>query len=231
MHHLNPEARKERSLAALLAVLTTVSGLVDAATYLKFGHVFVANMTGNIVFVGFALAGAGGLSLVSSAVAVAAFYAGGLAAGRLVRWRPLPSAGLLRETAGLELALVLLAIATGFSSPPTAGLADFAIIVLLAAAMGVQSHSTSRLQVPGFNSTVVLTTMLATMAAASRAAGGAGADNGRRMLAIGAMLAGGLIGALLVLHVNRIAPLVLAGILLALVAAGAHRLNRFESAV
>ena len=45
-------------LSALLVTLTVVTGLVDAVSYLALGHVFVANMTGNVVFLGFALAGA-----------------------------------------------------------------------------------------------------------------------------------------------------------------------------
>jgi uncharacterized membrane protein YoaK (UPF0700 family) len=45
-----------------------VTGLVDAASYLKLGHVFVANMTGNVVFLGFAIVGA-------SLFAIAAFPA------------------------------------------------------------------------------------------------------------------------------------------------------------
>lgn len=44
-------------LPPLLALLTLITGFVDAVTYLKYGHVFVANMTGNVVFLGFALAG------------------------------------------------------------------------------------------------------------------------------------------------------------------------------
>jgi len=41
-------------------------GLVDAFSYLVLGHVFVANMTGNVVFLGFALAGAPGFSITAS---------------------------------------------------------------------------------------------------------------------------------------------------------------------
>ena len=44
-------------LPVLLICLTVVTGLVDAFSYLSLGHVFVANMTGNVVFLGFALAG------------------------------------------------------------------------------------------------------------------------------------------------------------------------------
>jgi len=40
-----------QTVAALLA-LTAVTGLVDAVSYLRLGRVFVANMTGNVVFLG-----------------------------------------------------------------------------------------------------------------------------------------------------------------------------------
>ena len=45
---------KHGPLPALLLLLTIVTGLVDAASILALGRVFVANMTGNVVFVGFA---------------------------------------------------------------------------------------------------------------------------------------------------------------------------------
>ena len=47
-------------LPPLLVAMTLVTGLVDAFSYLVLGHVFVANMTGNVVFLAFALAGASG---------------------------------------------------------------------------------------------------------------------------------------------------------------------------
>src|SRR5205823_13164771 len=73
----------ERVLVPLLLALTAVTGLVDAASYLSFGHVFTANMTGNVVFLGFAIAGAPGLSLGRSSLALAAFAAGAVAGGRI----------------------------------------------------------------------------------------------------------------------------------------------------
>src|SRR5687768_2511195 len=56
-------------LPLLLLALTVVTGLVDAFSYLVLGHVFVANMTGNVVFLGFALAGAKGFSISASLLA------------------------------------------------------------------------------------------------------------------------------------------------------------------
>src|ERR1700744_3998770 len=70
-------------LPPLLVSMTLVTGLVDSFSYLVLGHVFVANMTGNVVFLGFALAGAPGFSIAASLVAMAAFAAGALLGGRL----------------------------------------------------------------------------------------------------------------------------------------------------
>ena len=57
-------------LAPLLVALTVVTGLVDSFSYLVLGHVFVANMTGNVVFFAFALAGVAGFSVTASVAAV-----------------------------------------------------------------------------------------------------------------------------------------------------------------
>jgi hypothetical protein len=57
---------KHGPLPALLLLLTIVTGLVDAVSILALGRVFVANMTGNVVFIAFALAGAPGFSLPAS---------------------------------------------------------------------------------------------------------------------------------------------------------------------
>src|SRR5262245_62822069 len=66
-----------------LMALTFVTGLADAASVLGLGRVFTANMTGNVVFLGFAAAGAPGLSVVRSSVALVAFLVGAIAGGRL----------------------------------------------------------------------------------------------------------------------------------------------------
>src|ERR1700761_690729 len=68
-------------LPPVLVSMTLVTGLVDAFSYLLLGHVFVANMTGNVVFLGFALAGAPGFSIAASLAAGAAFPGGALLGG------------------------------------------------------------------------------------------------------------------------------------------------------
>ncbi len=70
-------------LPPLLVAMTVVTGLVDSFSYLLLGHVFVANMTGNVVFLGFAVAGAQGFSIAASLVALAAFGVGSVLGGRI----------------------------------------------------------------------------------------------------------------------------------------------------
>ena len=67
------------------SAMTVVTGLVDAFSYLLLGHVFVANMTGNVVFLGFAVAGAPGFSIAASLVALASFGVGSVVGGRIVQ--------------------------------------------------------------------------------------------------------------------------------------------------
>src|SRR2546429_7312698 len=85
----------EPILAPLLLGLTVVTGLVDAVSYLALGHVFTANMTGNVVFLGFAAAGGNGLSAPRSGTAVGAFFPGGVVGGargaRPGAWAPGPA--------------------------------------------------------------------------------------------------------------------------------------------
>ena len=63
-------------LSPALVILTFVAGLVDALSYLALGHVFVANVTGNIVFLGFAFAHAQGFVWWTSALTLATFMIG-----------------------------------------------------------------------------------------------------------------------------------------------------------
>jgi uncharacterized membrane protein YoaK (UPF0700 family) len=63
-------------LTLVLLALTVVTGLIDAVSYLGLGRVFTANMTGNLALLGFAAAGAPGLSVSRSGAALAAFLVG-----------------------------------------------------------------------------------------------------------------------------------------------------------
>jgi uncharacterized membrane protein YoaK (UPF0700 family) len=55
--------------------MTAVTGLVDAVSFLSLGHVFSANMTGNIVLLAFACTGVTQVSLARSITALLGFLA------------------------------------------------------------------------------------------------------------------------------------------------------------
>ncbi len=70
-------------LTRALLVLTFTTGLVDAVSYLGLGRVFAANMTGNVVLLGFGIAGAAGLPVIAPIVSLAAFLLGAAVGGVL----------------------------------------------------------------------------------------------------------------------------------------------------
>ena len=221
---LSPRASaKEDGLPPLLVVLTVVTGVVDALAYLRLGHVFVANMTGNVVFLGFAAAGAGGLSVWGSLLAIACFLPGGIAAGRLASRLGDDRRRQLYAAATVELVLCSIAVAVAAVAGQDLGTGSrYALIALLALAMGVQNATARRLAVADLTTTV-LTLTLTGIASDSRLGGGSGAHTTRRVIAVAAMLLGAFVGALLLIHLRPVAPLVLAAALLVLVAGVARR--------
>jgi len=213
-------------LPPLLLTLTVVTGLVDATSYLKLGHVFVANMTGNVVFLGFGIAGAGGLSVWASLTALGSFLLGSVAGGRIgARWSSDRGRHLTAATS-TELALVAAALIVAALSAHHIGTASrYAVIVLLAIAMGVQNTAARKLAVPDLTTTV-LTMTLTGLAADAALAGGHGSKLGRRALSVAAMLLGALIGGLLVLKIDNAAPLAVGTGLLAVVSLFTYRASR-----
>jgi uncharacterized membrane protein YoaK (UPF0700 family) len=225
-----PSGERHGPLPPLLLILTFVTGVVDAASYLKLGHVFVANMTGNVVFLGFAIAGAGGLSVASSLTAIAAFLLGAFAGGQLGARTAEHRGRMLRGASFLQGVLVLgaLGLALLGSEPPSEA-ARYALLVALALAMGVQNAAAQRLAIPELTTTV-LTRTLTGLASEARLAGGPGAQLGRRLLAVAAMLLGALCGALLVLHVSIAAALGLACAMVLVVTLAVHLFSQADAA-
>ena len=201
-------------LPPLLVVMTVVTGIVDAVSYLALGHVFVANMTGNVVFLGFALAGARGLSVPASLVALAAFLCGAAAGGRIGarvgdrRFAHLRAANSV--TATLLVAAAVLAAVVGL---PVSSWQRYALVAAMALAMGVQNAMARSLAVPDLTTTV-LTLTLTGVAADSTGGTGSGGHIGRRLISVGAMFGGALVGGLLVIHVDIALPLAIAAALL-----------------
>jgi uncharacterized membrane protein YoaK (UPF0700 family) len=184
-------------LARALLVLTFTTGMVDAVSYLGIGHVFTANMTGNIVLLGFGIAGAGGLPVIAPIVSLAAFLlgagAGGVLALRLSAHHPRHVASALAiETVLVGIAAVL---AAAIHIRPSTVSGDV-VIALLALAMGVRNATVRKIAVPDLTTTV-LTMTLTGLAADSPFFGGTGKGSTRRVTAVVAMLTGAVGGALL----------------------------------
>ncbi len=184
-------------LTRALLVLTLTTGVIDAACYLGLGRVFAANMTGNVLLLGFGIAGAGGLPVVAPLVSLAAFLGGAAVGGRMGLSVPANAHHLARSMV-VEIVLTALAtlIAVLFDIAPDRFSGDL-IIGLLAFVMGMRNATVRRLKVPDV-STTVLTMTLTGLAADSPPAGGDGKGSGRRAAAVASMLAGAVIGALLV---------------------------------
>jgi uncharacterized membrane protein YoaK (UPF0700 family) len=209
-------------LPSLLLVMTFVTGLVDAVSYLKLGHVFVANMTGNVVFLGFGAAGAAEFSFGASLAAIVAFMGGAVIAGRLGIAMDHERSRLLAAAAVFESAMFAVAFGIWFARGDPGPGAAYALIAPLAASMGMQCVVARRLGVPDMTTTV-LTLTLAGLAADSLLAGGQGAGSRRRLAAIGTMCLGAAIGAVLALRIGASGVLALGALLLLAVGWQARR--------
>ncbi len=217
-------SQRRRMLLPTLLLMTLATGIIDAVSYLALGSVFTANMTGNVVLVGFAFGGVPGFSISRTLTAVAAFALGSALAGRLSRhWRRHPFIWMRRTTA---IEIVLLTVAALGSIGLVAGIdvddepRRYAVIAVLALAMGMRNGTVRRL---GFTDvpTTVLTSTITDLASDSRLGGGERRRQGRRATAIAAMTLGAVIGALLVREVD---PLVgFAAAIALLVAAATHQ--------
>jgi uncharacterized membrane protein YoaK (UPF0700 family) len=204
-------------LARALLVMTVSTGVVDAVSYLGLGRVFTANMTGNIVLLGFGIAGSAGLPVLAPLVSLGAFLVGSAVGGVLASTTADRHAQHVARALAIEIGLILAAATVAAASdvrPST--FAGDAIIALLALAMGVRNATVRRLGIPDLTTTV-LTMTLTGLAADSPIAGGSGEGAVRRITAVVAMLSGGVAGALL-LRISVVVPLLAAAALALFVA-------------
>ena len=217
-------------LPLLLIVLTVVTGLVDAVSYLELGHVFVANMTGNVVLLGFAAAGVSEFSVAGSLVAIGSFLLGALAAGRLASSTGRHRGQFLALSTYAQVSAVGAAFVVSLASfDVSGGIPAHVLVVLLAFAMGLQNATARRLGVPDLTTTV-LTQTVTGIAADSHFAGGANPNIGRRLVTIAAMFIGASLGAVLIFHVSVSAALAVAVALLLINAMAGYRLSSSTAA-
>jgi uncharacterized membrane protein YoaK (UPF0700 family) len=180
-------------LVRVLIGLTVVTGLVDAISFLGLGRIFTANMTGNVVFLGFAAGGAPGISAARSIAALCAFAGGSVCGGRLANsGQRAPAADMLIATYA-ETALLLIAAGAATVAASDGAIA-YTIIVSTALAMGLRNAVVRKLAIPDLTTTVLTLTITGLAADLSLAGGG---RTGRRGMSILAMFAGAYAGATL----------------------------------
>lgn len=141
----------------MLLALAAGAGVVDALSYLGLGKVFTANMTGNTVLLGVAVATGNGADAARAGVALGGFCVGVAAGAALTRpRRPWPRAALpvlWVEAAALALLLVLWAVA-GVAST------RYGLVAAAGVAMGSQSAAVRASDVRGVNTTFMTSTLM-----------------------------------------------------------------------
>ncbi|MDT5219768.1 MAG: hypothetical protein QOF15_1873 [Mycobacterium sp.] len=186
-----------RSTVTALLLLTFATGLADAISVLVLGHVFVANMTGNVIFLGFWLAPRSTIDLTAAVVAFPAFVSGTIVGGRLSRHFGEQRRRWLIAALGLEVTLLLvLSILAGTGVLHYHDNTKLFVIGGMAIAFGVQ-HSTARqFGIPELTTTVLTSTIVG-LGVDSRLAGGSGKRARLRFSVVAMMCAGATVGATL----------------------------------
>lgn len=187
---------QRRTVAALLG-LTFATGLVDAISVLVLGHVFVANMTGNAIFLGFLFVPAAGIDLTAAVVAFGGFLAGAIIGGRLVRL--LGQRIRLWVSTALAVEVTLLLALAGLAG---AGLLRYddttklLLIVGLGLAFGLQNSTARQFGIQELYTTVLTSTIVG-IGVDSRLAGGTGNREKLRYGVVATMILGAVVGATL----------------------------------
>lgn len=122
-----------------LLLLTFATGLADAISILVLGHVFVANMTGNVIFLGFWLAPRTNIDLTAVAVALPTFVCTTIVSGRLARHFGARTRQWITTVLATEIVLLLaLSILAGTGALHYHDNSKLIMIGLLAVTFGLQ---------------------------------------------------------------------------------------------
>lgn len=218
---VQPVVAAGRATMIALIALTFSTGVIDAVSFISLGRVFTANMTGNIVLLGFAAGGATGLSAARSVASLLAFMAGALFGGMInVQHSGWTQMRLLKRAIVIEAALLLMATSLAASAGSKTEISPsltYGLIVLMAVAMGVRNAVVRKLAVPDFTTTV-LTLTVTGIASDSSLAGGVNPRWRSRVTAVISMFAGAATGAAF-LRYGVFAPLGASSLLLLVVLA------------
>lgn len=182
------------AVAALL-LLTFATGLADSISILVLGHVFVANMTGNVIFLGFWLAPKTSIDLTAVVVALPTFVCTTILSGRVSRHFGERTRRWITTVLATEIALLLaLSVLAGAGVLHYHDNTKLIIIGLLAVTFGLQHSSARQFGIQEL-STTVLTSTIVSLGLDSRLAGGTGARQKLRFSVVFTMGAGALVGA------------------------------------
>lgn len=185
----------QKMTVVALLLLTFATGLVDAISLLALGHVFVANMTGNIIFLGFWFVPHSGIDMTAAVVAFVSFILGTIIGGRFARH--LESRVRLWLTTALGTEVLLLTVLSALAGIGVVNYHDDGKLILiagLAVSFGAQSVTARRFAIQEL-STTVLTGTIVSIGMDSRLAGGRGDRRKLRYGVIATMLAGAMLGA------------------------------------
>ncbi len=187
----------DRLTVAALLLLTFATGVVDAISVLVLGHVFVANMTGNIIFLGFWFVPGAGVDLTAAVVAFVSFLAGTVIGGRMTRLLRAHTRRWLTTSLGTEIAVLLtLSILAGTGVLSYHTNTKLILIAGLATTFGIQNATARQFGIQEL-STTVLTSTVVGIGVDSRLAGGTGEREKLRYSVVLAMCGGAVAGATL----------------------------------
>jgi uncharacterized membrane protein YoaK (UPF0700 family) len=191
----------EKFVAYALLVMTAVTGLVDAVSFLSLGRVFTANMTGNIVLLAFATAHVSGLSIARSLTALLAFLVGAILGGRIMA-RANPDSQIRFAAQAFLLEVAFLFVASLCAIRYRGDLLEdsfqpFALIALTALAMGTRNAAVRKLAIPDLTTTV-LTLTITGIGADSSLANDNNPRLARRVGSVAAMFLGAALGAVII---------------------------------
>lgn len=178
-----------------MLLLTFATGLADSISILVLGHVFVANMTGNVIFLGFWLAPRTVIDLNAVVVALPTFICTTIVSGRLSRhFGPRTRTWITTVLTTEIVLLVALAILAGTGVLRYQGNSKFIMIGILAVTFGLQHSSARQFGIQEL-STTVLTSTIVSFGLDSHLAGGTGDRQKLRIGVVATMCAGAFCGA------------------------------------
>lgn len=194
-----------------MLALTFSTGVIDAVGYLGLDKVFTGNMTGNVVILGMALAGADDLPIVGPVIALVLFMAGAAVSGRTLKGRPAGWSSLSTGLFAFVGVILLIAALVALLVSDRPEWVNLTLTGALGLAMGIQAGAARHIGVADVT-TVVVTSTIVGLAFDSVFGGGGNKNWARRLLAVALIGAGAAVGALL-LQVHLGAGMLLAAVI------------------